>query len=159
MSHVGWLGTIRAARCFAFARLVANEGQKSHKSSSLYSSRDRMLTYCRTAGFATNHNPSMSIDEFFQQINVFIVHIHWAWTFAIDKDGILFDGLGAVVFAPSRFSATAARCRFACHFLRFPRWSNLRIAHLASSWASAQRTVQSRIVSPVNSSARADHVN
>lgn len=72
--------------------LIANERQQSHKSGSLDRFGHGVLAGCRATGFATTNDSTVTADQFLQKLNVLVIDIHWAGSFAINKQGVLANG-------------------------------------------------------------------
>ena len=89
-------------------RLVAFEWQQSHESSSFDRFSDGMLADRGATGFSATDDFSMTIDQLFQQFNIFVVDIHRAWPFAINVKWIF--------ASRSRFRFRFATVRFSSHF-------------------------------------------
>lgn len=75
-----------------------------------------MLTHCGATGLTTNDNSAVTVDELLQQVNVLVVDIHWARTFAIDKNRIFLDRFRASVFSTSGFTLSTTRSGSTCHY-------------------------------------------
>jgi hypothetical protein len=74
------------------SRLVTCVGQQRHKARPFHRIGQRMLTDRRASRFAPSDEPTMSVDQFFEQLDIFIVDIHRSRTLAINVKRILADG-------------------------------------------------------------------
>lgn len=70
--------------------LFANVRHQGHEACSLDRQSDGVLAGCRATRFSTTHNATMSVDQFLQEVNVFVVHIHGTWPLAIYVQRIAF---------------------------------------------------------------------
>ena len=73
-----------------------------------------MLAYRRATGFPTDDDATVTIDQFFQKIDVFVVDIHRAGTFAIYENRVFSYSFRTVVFSSLRLAARSTG-GFACH--------------------------------------------
>jgi hypothetical protein len=74
--------------------LFAGVWQQSHESRPFDCFGYGMLADCGTASFASTHDFSVTVHKLLQQVQILVVHVHRARTFATDKQGILTDGFG-----------------------------------------------------------------
>lgn len=75
--------------CELEGNLVPNKRHQRHKAGSFDGIGYGVLADCSTAGLTTGNQTTMSIDQFFEQLDVLIVNIHRSWTFAINVQWIL----------------------------------------------------------------------
>lgn len=102
----------------SYRRLLASVWQESHKASPLDRQGYSVLAHCRATRLATTYDSAMAIDQLAKQVDVFVVDIHWPWTFSFYEQRILLLGTGANsrtfarTFALARITASW-RCRSA----------------------------------------------
>ena len=67
-------------------RLLSNERQQCHEPSSLDGCGNCMLAGSGTTAFPTTHDPSLTIDHFLQEFDVFVIDVHGPRTPTIDEN-------------------------------------------------------------------------
>lgn len=70
------------------SQLLSDVGHQGHKSSALDSFRYSVLADCSTAVLASSNNSAVTIDQLGQQVDIFVVDVHWIWTLAINKQRV-----------------------------------------------------------------------
>ena len=77
------------------AELAADVGHQAHEPSSLNGLRDRMLAGGVAAGLATTNNPTMTVGQLAQQVEILVVDEHGTGNDPIDRNRIFLDDLTA----------------------------------------------------------------
>lgn len=74
--------------------LVAFVRQQSHKASTLDGFSDSMLTDRRATCLPTTENAAVTVNQFFQEVHVFVIDIHRTRTLAVYKQRVFSNGAG-----------------------------------------------------------------
>ena len=67
------------------AGLVACVWQECHEASPFNGLCDGVLAYSTATGLTATDDATVTIYELLKRINIFVVHEHRSWTFAIDE--------------------------------------------------------------------------
>ena len=75
-----------------FAKLIAYVWQQRHEASSFDRIGDGVLADRGATGLAAANDFSVTVNQFLEQFDVFVIDVHWARALAIDVQRILLDG-------------------------------------------------------------------
>ena len=73
-----------ALRGLVYGVSIAFEWKQRHESSALDRFGHRMLAYRSATGFSSTDDASVTIDQFLQELNVFVVDVRRPWSFTIN---------------------------------------------------------------------------
>jgi hypothetical protein len=71
-------------------RLTADVRQQGHKASTFDGFGNSVLAGSITTRLAAPHDAAVTIDQFLEQLDILVVDVHWPWSYAINKNRILF---------------------------------------------------------------------
>jgi len=84
-------------------KLLARVRQQRHKPSSFDCLCYDVLAGGRTTRLAASNNPPVAINQLFEHLHVFIIHVHRTWPFAINEQRIFFLRSSGKLLSLSRF--------------------------------------------------------